>query len=165
MTASGNPEVLFEERQFIGTNKSSLSLRIFLALFCFVAYYYTDVPEINGDLFFVVGIAILVISVILLFITHIHTRISGGMLTLDGFPGSRKVEIPVDSITKAEKTRYSTYFINNPVYNLHRSGIVKFYTGGKDAIRLTDREGKQYLIGTHKPEEFLRVVLEQIRSV
>jgi len=157
-------DLRFEERQYIGANKSSLSLRIFLALFCFVAYYYTDVPEINADLLFFLGIAILVISVALLFVTHIHTRIYNEFILLDGFWGNRKVKIPLTSIIKAEKTRYSTYLINNPVYNLHRSGTIKFYTGGKEAVKLTDREGINYLIGTDKPEEFLRVVLEQLKT-
>jgi hypothetical protein len=156
--------VLFEERQYIGTNKSSLSLRIFLALFCFAAYYYTDVPEVNGELLFFLGIFILIISVVLLFVIHIHTRIVSGQIILNGFRGNKKVEIPVENIVGAEKTLYSKYIINNPVYNLHRSGIIKFYTGGTDAIMLTNRDGSQILIGTHKPEEFLRVVQECMKS-
>jgi len=163
MKTSKGTQPLFEERQYIGANKSTLSLRIFLALFCFVAYNYTDVPEINGDILFFLGVAILVISVILLFVTHIHTRIFDGYVFLDGFWGNTKVKIPISDITGAEKTLYSTYLINNPVYNLHRGGVVKFYTGGKEAVKLTDNKGKQYLIGTHKPEEFLRVVLEQLK--
>ena len=150
--------ILFEERQYLGTNKSNLSLRIFLALFCFAAGYYTDVPEVNGDLLFLLGFVILVISVILLFVTHIHTSIYSNYILLEGFLGKRKIKIPIVTIVNIEKTAYSRYIINNPVYNLHRSGVIKFYTGGKDAIKLTDRDGFQYLIGTHKPEEFLRVV-------
>lgn len=153
----------FEEKQFIGANKSTLSLRIFMALFCFVAYYFTDVPEINGDLLFFLGLAILVVSVILLFVTHIHTRIFSEMILLETFWSKRKVEIPVNSLIKAERTKYSQYFINNLAFNLHRSGIVKFYTGGKEAVSLTDNTGMVFLIGTNKPEEFLRVVLEQMK--
>ncbi len=155
---------LFEERQFIGTNKSTLSLRIFLALFCFVAYNYTDVPELNGDLLFFLGIFILVVSVILLFVTHIHTVIAGDTLVLEGSWGNRKVEIPIGNVLKAEKTSYSKYIINNPVFNLHRSGLIKFYTGGKDAVKLTMNDGKKYLIGTHKPEELVRVVMERVKG-
>ena len=156
--------LLFEERQYLGTNKSNLSLRIFLALFCFAAGYYTDVPEVNGDLLFLLGIVILVISVILLFVTHIHTSIYPNYILLGGFLGNRKIKIPIDTLLDIEKTAYSRYIINNPVYNLHRSGVIKFYTGGRDAIKLTDRDGFQYLIGTHKPEEFLRVVKELMQS-
>jgi hypothetical protein len=151
-------DLLFEERQYIGANKSTLSLRIFLAIFCFVLYYFTDVPEVDGDLLFFLGVAILVISVILLFVTHIHTRIYREFILLDGYWGNKKVKIQLNSIVKAEKSRYSQYIINNPVYNLHRSGVIKFYTGGKEAIRLTDKDGMVYLVGTNKPEEFLRVI-------
>lgn len=158
------PQTRFEEKQFIGANKSTLSLRIFMALFCFVAYYFTDVPEINGDLLFFMGIAILLISVILLFVTHIHTRIFDNVILLETFWSKRKVEIPVNTLIKAERTQYSQYIINNLAYNLHRSGIVKFYTGGREALRLTDKSGMVYLIGTNKPEEFLRVVLEQMKQ-
>lgn len=150
--------LLFEERQFIGYNKSTLSLRIFLAIFCFVLYHYTDVPKVNGNILFFLGMAILIISVALLFVTHIHTRIYKDHILLDGYLGNKKVRIENDAIIKAEKTNYSPYIINNPVYNLHRSGIIKFYTGGKDAVRLTGKDGMVYLIGTHKAEEFLRVL-------
>lgn len=155
---------LFEERQYIGANKSTLSLRIFLALFCFVAYNYTDVPELNGDLLFFLGVFILVVSVILLFVTHLHTLLTGNTLVLKGSFGNRKVEIPLSNVLKAEKIIYSKYIINNPVYNLHRSGLIKFYTGGNDAVKLTMHDGKQYLIGTHKPEELVRVITEQVKG-
>lgn len=157
-------ELLFEERQYIGSNKSTLSLRIFLAIFCFVAYYFTDVPEVNGDLLFLLGVIILVISVLLLFVTHIHTRIYKGYVSLDGTFNKRKVKIPFDTVVNAGKTKYSRYIINNPVYNLHQDGVIKFYTGGKDAIKLTDRDGLIYIIGTHKPEEFLRVIQDQMKK-
>jgi hypothetical protein len=83
---------------------------------------------------------------------------------LEGFWGNRAVKIPFANLANAEKVLYSTYIVNNPVYNLHRAGIVKFYTGGKDAVRLIDKSGQKYLIGTNKPEEFLRVVLERIKT-
>ena len=151
----------FEERQNLGTNKHTLSLRIFLALFCFVAYYFTDVPEINGDLLFIVGIAILLISLVLLFVTHIHITVNDGNIHFESSLKSSSVKIPVNSIVSVEKTKYSNYIINYPVYNLHRDGVISFYTGGKDAVKLTSRDGVVYLIGTHKPEELARVISEQ----
>jgi len=157
------PEPLFEEKQYLGTNKSTLSLRIFLALFCFVAYYYTDIPEVNGDLLFLLGVVILVISAVLLFITHIHTRIYPGFILIDSFGGNRKIKIPLTNIVSATKGPYSSYIINNPAYNLHRDGVIKFYSGGKDAVRITDRDGLVYLIGTHKAEELARIINEQLQ--
>lgn len=155
-------EIIFDERQYIGTNKQTLSLRIFLALFCFTAYNFTDVPELNGDLLFILGVAIMLISVVLLFVTHIHTTIDKNFVTLEGFMGKGQVQIPIKTIVNAEKMIYSHYIINNPVYNLHRDGRIKFYSGGKEAIRITTADKVEYIIGTHKPEEFLRVIREQI---
>jgi hypothetical protein len=156
------PNALFEEKQFIGTNKHTLMLRIFLSLVCFVVYYYTDLPEVNGDLLFFLGVAILVISLILLFVTHLHTVVHDGFVILTGILGTRKVKVQLDTIVAVERTKYSIYIINNPVYNLHVDGTIKFYTGGSDAVKLTDRDGLIYLIGTHKPEELVRVIKEQL---
>jgi len=151
-------KIYFEERQYIGTNKQSLSLRIFLAIFCFTAYNFTDVPELNGDLLFILGVAILVISVVLLFVTHIHTVITGNELTIKGYMGTTKVTIPLSSVTSVEKVKYSTYLINNPVYNLHREGKIKFYSGGSDAVKIVVKDEPVYILGSHKPEELVRVI-------
>ncbi|MBL0340405.1 MAG: hypothetical protein IPP71_05430 [Bacteroidetes bacterium] len=134
---------------------------MFLAIFCFVAYHYTDVPEVNGDFLFFLGVFILAISVLLLFVTHIHTKVYKSYILLEATLGKRKVKIPISTIVKTEKVKYSMYIINNPAYNLHRDGVIKFYTGGKDAVKLTDSEGLIYLIGTSKPEELLRVIKDQ----
>jgi len=151
-------ELIFDERQYIGTNKQTLSLRIFLAIFCFTAYNFTDVPEANGDLLFILGVAILVISVVLLFVTHIHTSVNKSQLMLQGFLSKGKVIIPLKEIASVEKIIYSTYLINNPVYNLHRNGKIKFYSGGKEAIQITTFDNRIFIIGTRKPEELLGVI-------
>lgn len=158
------PKPLFDERHYIGYNKSTLSLRMFLALFCFVSYYYTDIPEVNGDLLFFLGVVILAISVLLLFVTHIHTVVTPSVVRLTGVFGAGKVEIPMERVRKAEVVPYSKYIINNPVFNLHRNGEVRFYTGGSQALRITMDDGKSFLIGTHKPEAFLNVITEQIKT-
>ena len=44
----------------------------------------------------------------------------------------------------------------------YEPGIIKFYTGGKQAVRLTNREGLVFIIGTYKPEELLRVINDQL---
>ena len=57
--------LLFEEKQYLGFNAYSISRRLAIAIFCFVAYYYTENREENADLLFLLGIFILVISVVL----------------------------------------------------------------------------------------------------
>ncbi len=69
-------------------------------------------------------------------------------MILDGLWTTRLVKIDLNSIVKVERTKYSSYIINNPVYNLHTKGKIRFYAGGKEAISLTDRDGLEYIIGT-----------------
>ena len=58
----------FIEKQYLGLNKMSISRRMSLAIFCFIAYYWRENHDKSGDLFFLMGMTILVISVILIFI-------------------------------------------------------------------------------------------------
>lgn len=155
-------EILFEEKQYLGYNKLALLRNMVFVLFCFIAYYWTEEREQNGDLFFLVGCAILVISIILLFVKHLHTKVYKESMELDGIWTTRKVKIDLNSIIKAEKTRYSSYWINNPVYNLHIKGVIRFYTMGKDAIQLTDKDGLVYLIGSQRVDELHRLISSHI---
>jgi predicted DNA-binding transcriptional regulator len=41
---------------------------------------------------------------------------------------------------------------------LHRRGIIKFYTRGDWAVKLTDKDGLSYIIGTQKPDELLQAI-------
>ena len=54
--------------------------------------------------------------------------------------------------------------INNPVYNLHKKGTIRFYSSGKDAVILTDRDGLEYYIGTQRPNEMYLVIKEEMKS-
>jgi hypothetical protein len=154
-------EVLFLERQFLGFNKYSILRRMVLALFCFIAYYFTEDREKNGDILFLLGVVLLIISIITLFVLHLTTRIYFDCIELDGLWTTRKVKIELSSIAKIEKTPYSNYLLNNPVYNLHIKGTVRFYTSGKDAVQITDKDGLIYRIGTQKQEELYRILTEK----
>ena len=61
----------FIEKQYLGLNKMSLSRRISLAIFCLVAYYWRENHDKAGELYFFIGITIMVISMILIFILHL----------------------------------------------------------------------------------------------
>jgi hypothetical protein len=152
------PKVIFEEKQYIGFNAYSISRRMVLAIFCFVAYYYTEEREKNADLLFVLGIFILVVSVVLLFVKYLHIKVTEGSVFIRGMLSTRLVKIDLSGITSAEKTVYSRYHLNNPAFNVHVAKTIKFYSGGKDAIRLTDKDGLTWLIGTSRADEFLRAV-------
>lgn len=157
----------FEEKQYIGYNKFSISSRIVIAIFCFLVYFFSDEYEIPinipqqvapENLFFGLGIFILVISLILLFVLHLHTKITNGSLILDGLWTARRVKIDLSTIKSAKKRKYSKYVLNRPLYNLHLKGRIKFFTHGNEAVELVDKDGQKYLIGTQHPLEFIRVL-------
>ncbi len=152
----------FHEKQYLGRDYNYISIRMVMATFCFLAYYWTENRERNGDLLLVVGCGILVVSILMLFMIHYKTVIKNKAIILDGLWTTRLVKIDLNSIVDVEKMKYSTYFLNNPVYNLHRKGSIRFYAGGKDAVKLVDRDGLIYIIGTQKQSEFFNAVKEEM---
>lgn len=154
----------FHEKQYLGRDYNFISIRMVMAIFCFIAYYLTENRERNGDLLLLVGCGILFISVLMLFLLHFRTVVNNKAVILDGLWTTRLVKIDLNSIEKVEKGNYSNYFLNNPVYNLHRNGTIRFYAGGKDAIKLTDRDGLTYIIGTQKMTELYTAIQEEIKK-
>lgn len=148
----------FIEKQYLGLNKISLSRRMVLAIFCFVIYYLRENQQKSGELLFFLGIFILIISFILVFVLHFETKIKNGSIILDGLWTARKVKIDLKSIRKCEKVLYSKFFLNRSVYNLHFKGTIRFYTRGSDAVKLTDKDGQVYLVGSQKSEELARII-------
>lgn len=145
---------LFVEKQYLGRDYGRISIRMVMALFCFAAYYITERREQNADLFLVVGCAILIVSIIMMFLLHYRTTVTDNSIIINGLWTTTPVTINLNTISKVERTEYSSFMINNPVYNLHKKGTIRFYAGGSDAIKLTDIDGLTYIIGTHRPEEF-----------
>ena len=148
----------FIEKQYLGLNKMSLTRRMSLAIFCFIAYYWRENHDKAGELYFFIGIGIMVISMLLFFILHFETKVINGSIILDGLWTSRKVKIDTASIISATKVKYSKYFLNRSVYNLHLKGTIRFYTRGVDAVELIDKDGLVYLIGSQKADELARVI-------
>ena len=151
-------EIKFLEKQYLGLNKMSFIRRMALSIFCFVAYYWSENHEQSGDLFFFLGISILVISALLVFVLHFETKLINGSIILDGLWTSRKVKIDINSIKSCKKVNYSKFFLNRSVYNLHYKKSIRFFTRGKDAVELTDKDGLIYLIGSQKAEELERSI-------
>jgi hypothetical protein len=168
--------ILFEEKQYIGYNKWSILWRTVLAMFCFILYYWSENPkpvdvamveipsspvdENSGQLFFLMGIILMTLSLILIFVLHIHTKIIGNSLILDGLWTSRKVKIDLSNIVDVKKVKYSKYLLNRPVYNLHFKNKIRFFTQGNDALELTDKDGLKYRIGSQKPDEFIKILTD-----
>ncbi|MFQ5335760.1 MAG: hypothetical protein ACE5DN_06765 [Flavobacteriales bacterium] len=161
---------LFEENQYLGFNKFSAIRRMVIAIFCFVAYYLTgEMPAMEqavpaGDLLFYMGIAILLISVLLMFVLHLKTLVTENSIILDGIWTARKVKIDLHSIVSVKKIPYSNYKLNGPVYNLHRKGRIKFYTRGSEAVELLDRDGLRYIIGSQRASELAKLLHDIIHQ-
>ena len=155
-------DLQFLEKQYFGLNRSSITLRISIAIFFFTAYYWLENQEKTGDLYFFVGIAIMIISIILCFVLHFETKVVKDSVILNGLWTARKVKINIPSIVNVNKVSYSKYLINRSVYNLHRKGVIRFYTRGNEAVELTDKDGLIYLIGSQKAEELTRVIQNKL---
>lgn len=98
------------------------------------------------------------------FLLHFSTTVENKSIRLSGLWTARVVKIDLNGIVKAEKGIYSRYLFNNPVYNLHTKGTIRFYAAGNDAIHLTDRDGMVYIIGSQHANEFLRAIREEMKK-
>lgn len=155
-----NPPYNFVERQYLGRDMTWISVRMILALFCFIVYYLNVDHMPSRQLFFIVGSCIIVVSIVMMYLVHYKTAVTDQNLILSGLWTTSLVKIDLASITKVEKKPYSNFVINNPVYNLHKNGKIRFYAGGKEAVWLTDRDGLIYIIGTHKQEELYTAIMK-----
>ncbi|MDO3642272.1 MAG: hypothetical protein ACTHMI_10535 [Mucilaginibacter sp.] len=155
---------VFTEKQYLGREFIPITIRLVLAMFCFAAYFFTDEREHNGGLLAIVGFAIIIISIIMGFLLHFRTRVENKSIMLDGLWTTRLVKIDLNSIVKVERKQYSRYLFNNPVYNLHSKGTIRFYCAGKEAIHLTDRDGLIYIIGSQHVNEFERAIRGEMKK-
>lgn len=174
-------ESLFEEKQYLGYNRSSILLRTLIALFCFLGYYWSENPKPidvsgihigsypvgdpsgSGRVFFVLGILTLLLSVAMVYVLHIQTQVFQGYILLSGFWGSRKVKIDLGNILSVKKYRFKPNFFRRSVYNLHSRGVVKFYTSGDEFVELKDKDGFTYLVGSGRSPELFKLIKDQIQ--
>ena len=154
----------FEEKQYLGYNKFNLSIRSTVAVFCFLSAFYADPNDPNAELFLVIGVLIMVLSVALIFVLHLHTSLDNNSLEISGFWNSRKVKVDLVNIVACEKARYSKFLLNRPVYNLHFKGKIRFFTRGNDAVRLIDKDGLIYVIGSQRAEELSLIINKEINQ-
>ena len=157
---------VFIEKQYLGGEWIPVTIRLVLAIFCFAAYtfnFFTDEHE-KADILALVGFGIIIISIIMGFLLHFRIRVQNKSVLIDGLWTTRLVKIDLNSIITVEKASYSRYLFNNPVYNLHSKGFIRFYAAGKDAIYLTDRDGLVYIIGSQRINDLERAVREEIKK-
>jgi len=152
------------EKQYIGRDYIRICIRLIMAAFCFAVYVYERDRDNTVDLFLVVGFGIIGVSIILLFMVQYKTVIENKKVIIDGLWTAKKVVIDLNNVTNIRKETYSRYFFNNPVYNLHKNGTVRFFSSGKDAVVLTDRDGLEYYIGTQRPNEMYLVLQNEMKA-
>ncbi len=155
-------EVLFEEKQYLGRNPIMLVIRLILALFCFAAYFWSKNREMSGNLFLVLGIVIITLSIILIFLIHFRTKVFSNSLELEQYWSIRKVKLPLRNILNIEVIHYGSFLINNPVFNLHLRGTIHFYTNGDHALKITDKDGLYYIIGSQQADKLKDLLQKQI---
>lgn len=157
---------VFIEKQYLGREWIPVTIRLVLATFCFAAYtfdFFSD-EQSKSEVLALVGFGIIIISIIMGFLLHFRTRVYNKSVLIDGLWTTRLVKIDLNSIVKVEKGIYSTYLFNNPVYNLHKKGTIRFFTSGNDAIHLTDRDGLVYIIGSRHADEFIRAIKDEMKK-
>lgn len=155
-------EILFEEKQYLGYNRYSNVRRLVLGLFCFIAYFWQEEHDRNGELLFAMGVAITVISVLLMFVLHLHTKVTDHSIVLDGLWTSKRVKIDLGSIVSVRAVPSRRFLLSRPVYNLHWKGAIKFYCRGKEGVELVDKDGLIYIIGSQTSGQLAHLLQELI---
>lgn len=174
---------MYQEKQYMGHNRFSILVRTGLTIFCFLGYYWSENPKPvqvsfvkigsypiqsfsnSGLVFFIVGLSILVLSAGLTYVYHIKIKVYRGSLVLEGFWTSRKVKIDLHNVVSIRKSRYKKNSFRRAVYNLHNSGLVRFYSSGEDFVELVDTRGLVYRIGSQKVQEFFLSIQSQINKI
>lgn len=118
----------------------------------------------SGRAFFILGISILLFSGALMYVLHVHLRVSAKTIDLRGFWTSRVIKIPIENIIKLKKKRYKRNIFRRASYNLHNTGVIRFYTSGEDFIEITDRQGYVYRIGSQRIEQLYQVLSNELKN-
>src|SRR4028119_1563698 len=101
-------EPAFTEKQYLGRDFNRISIRVVMIVFALAAYFVTENRDRNGELFLIVGLAIFVVSIAMLFMVHYKTTVKNRSITLDGLWTTKVVKIDLNSISKVERRPYSS---------------------------------------------------------
>ena len=156
-----NNHLLFEEKQFLGFNSYSIARRMVLAIFCLVTFYYSENRMENADVLFLIGILILVLSILLLFVKYIHILVDEQEIQLKGMWKKQAIRVALSDIAGLEKSLYSKYHMNQPAFNVHVEEEIRFYTSGRDAVKIKLKNGSLLVIGTWRADELFRALKVQ----
>lgn len=151
-----------------------------MAIACFLLYYWSENPKPiylgsirlgpypaehiagSGHMFFLLGLVVLTLSIVLVFILHLHTQVTPDGIKLRGFSTSRRVEIPFSEIKSVRKVRFRETLMNRPSYHHYSKGKIRFYSRGNEAVELNRSNGMVYRIGSQRADELLRILKDRI---
>lgn len=149
---------IFSEVQHLGHNRYGILRRSVVMLFCFVFYYVSSSESKTAEIFFYLGIAMLVLNMLALSVAHLRTEISGTKISLRGALSFRKAEFDLEGLRSAESKPFSRFLLNRPIFNLHRRGAHHFFTHGHWCVKFETRHGEVVKLGTQRPAELLKVL-------
>jgi hypothetical protein len=141
----------FHERQYLGFNRFGIIRRTVIALFCLVFYWVAEADDQMKQLFFLLALVILGLSLISMLIQHLETRLDGHQLTLIGPMTFKKVVLDLSNLKSVEVKPYSRLRLNRPMFNLHRKGSIRFFTHGQWCVEFVTKDGEVVRLGTQRP--------------
>lgn len=168
----------FLEKQYIGYNRLSILLRLVLMLCCFTGYYWSenpnpvvtrigdirigsypgkDLPQ-SGELFFILGCALVVWSIVLLFVLHVRIEISEGILKLQGRWGTRRMEAAVSEVVFVRCVEVPYADVQRPLLSQKNKGQLRYYTWGDEAVEISLKSGQRLVVGTQRANELVTIL-------
>ncbi len=148
----------YQEKQYLGFNRFGIMRRTVIALFCLIFYYASEVDDQTKNVFFLLAIVVLVLSLVSMMIQHLETRLEGSKLTLIGPMTFKKVELEMDGLRALEVKPYSKFLLNRPMFNLHRKESIRFFTYGKWCVEFETKNGERITLGTQRPQGLYEIL-------
>lgn len=144
-------EILFKEVHYLGRNRYGLSRRLVMIVFCFIAHYYSGEKGNIEGVFFIVGLAIFLISLVLWFVPYYTIELKNNVIKIVSIR-KKEVTLPLNFITEATTGIYNRFHLNNPVFNVFNDGEYQFYAEGRKALLLNLEGGNKFKIGMKRPD-------------
>lgn len=147
----------FREVQYTGRNSYGFSRRLVMALFLFIAHYYSGSEENLEGTLLLLGGFLLLFSLLLLFIPSYTILLQHATLVLKPAFG-KAIQLPVETIAEASIVTYSRFHFNNIVFNVLDGDEHKFYAEGSKALLVNLKDGAVYRIGCKNAETLLQQI-------
>lgn len=154
----------YHEKQYLGYNRFGIIRRMVIALFCLVFYATSQVDDQTKNVFFLLAIVVLVLSLISLLIQHLETRLEGSKLTLIGPVSFKKVELELKDLKSLEIKPYSRFLLNRPMFNLHKRNSIRFFTHGNWCVEFETKNGELITLGTQRPQGLYEILSKFLAS-